>query len=38
MYGCSTHCLGPGCEFWEACENECQDKTASCPRCKELDQ
>jgi hypothetical protein len=26
MYECSVNCLGPGCEFWTACENECRDK------------
>lgn len=35
MYGCATHCLGPGCEFWAACENECHDKSYCSPRCND---
>lgn len=28
MYDCNVSCLGPGCEFWAQCENECHVKKA----------
>lgn len=30
MYDCTTFCLGPGCEFWGACE-KCHDTAATSP-------
>lgn len=33
MYGCLTHCIGPGCDFWNICEQLCSDPINICPRC-----